>query len=198
MKELVSEKEYDDYLKKYLYSSPIRFCITSTIMYFIITTVINIIFYGLEEVMNPHELRLQLINSVIWALIYTAIFLPIMKKMMKSTIRRDKVLKQEPNAYESYIKCSYNKSLLVSPTGTLFIGKDVLDFKSDSGIGKDITINRNNKLVVTVEKSKLGLINGALFKNLPDTLTIIDNDKSYKFYVPFPERLVEVITESRA
>lgn len=193
MKALVTETEYDDYLKNYIYSSPIRVYITSVIIYLLITTIINIIFDGPKETLDPHNLKLKLIGSFMWAALYTAMMLPVMKNTMKSSLRLNKILEQQPNEYESYVKCTYNKSKLLSKTGTLFIGKEALSFKKDSGFGKDITINYNSELDVSVEKSKANINHNIFFKNLPDTLTIIDKDKTYNFYMPCPDRIVEAI-----
>lgn len=191
MKSIISEKEYDEYLKEVLYASPVRFCIGAIGMFFIISFALNLIVGTFS--FNLKGILLNLGISVAWGILFTLLFLPVMKMTSKRIINFQIDNLIDDDSYKIYIPCSYKKSKLNSIGGILYIGVNNIYFKPHKINFGAFVIEWQSieNLEITVQKQNVPLLTKLMYKKIPDCLIFKDGDRVAKFIVPYPQKVIE-------
>jgi hypothetical protein len=191
MKSVISEKEYDQYLKEALYASPVRFCIGAIGMYLLISFAFDLI--GGTLSFDLKSILLNLGISVTWGILFTLLFLPVMKISTKKIVSYQIDNLIDDDSYRIYIPCSYKKSKHNSIGGILYIGIDCIYFKPHKiNIGASVIEWKNlENLEITVQKQNVPLLTKLLYRNIPDCLLFKAGNRMANFIVPYPQKIIQ-------
>lgn len=196
MRKIISKEEYEGHLNSVLYSSRLRFYVGCVIMYMLISIILDFVFGGMGEAISFNSLRSSGIKSVIWGVLFTLIYLPVMKMIMKNNpnVSIDRSISEE---YDLCLPCSHKKTKMNSIGGVVYIAKNKLLFKPHKmNVGsKELVLESKEIISVNIEKQEVTLLTKLMYKNIPNCLAFNIDGDTFRFIVPELDKVMDVLEE---
>lgn len=157
--------------------------------------VLEVITNSLSSVLTQKVIISILIGSVIWGALFSLIFLPTMKMLMRTNLKT--ALNKQETEYQLCIPCSYKKSKINSIGGVMYLSKTKLMFKPNKmNFGsKELLLNAKETILFRTEQQSVPFLTRLMYKNIPDCLVLTIGDINYRFIVPEITKVLEILEE---
>lgn len=199
MKPIISKEAYEIYEKKSMKLNLSRMIPWWTFFYILLLFFNRLFFERMSNVFSIGNLISIGIKGSIMGTVF-AIVITLVSNISSRKSSNIKYIQTEADEiYDLYVPCCLNTSMFYKVPGFLLIGNEKISFRANKSRGSHIEFfDFLTESSIKVIESPNDFITNLMVKEKSKGLSIPDDKKTYKFTVPYAEKIIDIMNENIA